>query len=269
MNYFPIQCNLASTHKLHLREPLSRGYLFAVFLTYSTTHQFFVIFVLPLGSVSMYFVSIPSRITTFDTLFIFFKVRTPALIIKIRHDTVTDIKSSFLRYFSYSLLRPWPIKLWCPVVGSSRIRTVLHVLNNLSFLEINLVFLFQQKEFEWILTEEVHAVLNQLHIILVVSSSAFFDIVFLFSWILWALFLVHSSTDQIVLLKVQFTRWDNWYKFFMLQECVKRFPLPLYGIDPASNLKQEKYVLTSPPDQLRTVISVNGDSIAHAVIQFL
>ncbi|XP_065221320.1 protein rogdi isoform X1 [Planococcus citri] len=75
-----------------------------------------------------------------------------------------------------------------------------------------------QKEFEWILTEEVHAVLNQLHIILV--------------------------------------------------ECVRRFPLPLYGNDSANSFKQEKYVLTSPPDQLKTVISVNGDSIAHADIQF-
>lgn len=31
------------------------------------------------------------------------------------------------------------------------------------------VFCFQQKEFEWVLNKEVHAVLNQLHTILVVS----------------------------------------------------------------------------------------------------
>jgi hypothetical protein len=32
------------------------------------------------------------------------------------------------------------------------------------------VFLFQQMEFEWVLHEEVHAVLNQLHTILLVSA---------------------------------------------------------------------------------------------------
>jgi len=31
------------------------------------------------------------------------------------------------------------------------------------------VFLFQQMEFEWVLHEEVHAVLNQLHTILLVT----------------------------------------------------------------------------------------------------
>lgn len=49
---------------------------------------------------------------------------------------------------------------------------------------------------------------------------------------------------------------------------MRRFPLPLYGNDSANSYKQEKYVLTSPPDQLKTVISVNGDSIAHAVSYF-
>lgn len=55
----------------------------------------------------------------------------------------------------------------------------------------------------------------------------------------------------------------SFYLFF--KECVRRFPLPLYGNDGANSNKPEKYVLTSPPDQLKTVISINGDSIAHAV----
>jgi len=35
------------------------------------------------------------------------------------------------------------------------------------------VFLFQQMEFEWVLHEEVHAVLTQLHTILLVIFLAF------------------------------------------------------------------------------------------------
>ncbi|CAH0391003.1 unnamed protein product [Bemisia tabaci] len=73
-----------------------------------------------------------------------------------------------------------------------------------------------QKEFEWVLNEEVHAVLNQLQTILV--------------------------------------------------ECVRRFPLPLCGND--SPLKQEKFILVAPPDQLKSVVSLSGDSISHAEIAF-
>lgn len=73
-----------------------------------------------------------------------------------------------------------------------------------------------QKEFEWVLSKEVHAVLNQLHVI--------------------------------------------------LTECARRFPLPLCGND--SPHKQDKFVLTSPPDHLKCVVSLNGDSIVHADINF-
>ncbi|PNF20513.1 Protein rogdi [Cryptotermes secundus] len=73
-----------------------------------------------------------------------------------------------------------------------------------------------QMEFEWVLHEEVHAVLNQLHTILL--------------------------------------------------ECVRRFPVPLCGNDGAQ--KQDKFVLTAPPEQLKCVVTVTGDSITHADINF-
>lgn len=42
------------------------------------------------------------------------------------------------------------------------------------------VFLLQQMEFEWVLHEEVHAVLNQLHTILLVSAfNALFGVLYL------------------------------------------------------------------------------------------
>jgi hypothetical protein len=39
------------------------------------------------------------------------------------------------------------------------------------------IFLFQQMEFEWVLHEEVHAVLNQLHTILLVTYYLLFGII--------------------------------------------------------------------------------------------
>lgn len=70
----------------------------------------------------------------------------------------------------------------------------------------------QQVEFEWVLHEEVHKVLKQLHEILV--------------------------------------------------ECAHRFPVPLYGNE---GKKQDKFVLTAPPEQLKCVVTLTGDSITHAV----
>ncbi|XP_069703761.1 protein rogdi isoform X1 [Periplaneta americana] len=72
-----------------------------------------------------------------------------------------------------------------------------------------------QTEFEWVLHEEVHAVLNQLHTILL--------------------------------------------------ECVRRFPVPLCGND--GPLKQDKFVLTAPPE-LKCIVTLTGDSITHADINF-
>lgn len=72
-----------------------------------------------------------------------------------------------------------------------------------------------QVEFEWVLHEEVHAVLKQLHAILV--------------------------------------------------ECAHRFPVPLYGNE---GKKQDKFVLTAPPEQLKCVVTLTGDSITHADINF-
>lgn len=73
-----------------------------------------------------------------------------------------------------------------------------------------------QMEFEWVLHEEVHAVLTQLHTILL--------------------------------------------------ECVRRFPVPLCGNDGPQ--KQDKFVLTAPPEQLKCVVTLTGDSITHADINF-
>ncbi|XP_053684699.1 protein rogdi isoform X2 [Sabethes cyaneus] len=72
-----------------------------------------------------------------------------------------------------------------------------------------------QVEFEWVLREEVHSVLKQLHAILV--------------------------------------------------ECAHRFPVPLYGNE---GKKQDKFVLTAAPEQLKCVVTLTGDSITHADINF-
>uniref|UniRef100_A0A1B6DE36 Protein rogdi n=1 Tax=Clastoptera arizonana TaxID=38151 RepID=A0A1B6DE36_9HEMI len=72
-----------------------------------------------------------------------------------------------------------------------------------------------QKEFEWVLNEEVHAVLNQLHSI--------------------------------------------------LSECVRRFPLAMCGNDVS---RVSLFVLTSPSDQMKCVVSLAGDSITKADINF-
>lgn len=48
-----------------------------------------------------------------------------------------------------------------------------------------------------------------------------------------------------------------------LQECARRFPVQLYGHDNSS--KQDKFVLSVPPDQLKCVVTLTGDSITHAV----
>ncbi|XP_030759178.1 protein rogdi [Sitophilus oryzae] len=73
-----------------------------------------------------------------------------------------------------------------------------------------------QKEFEWVLNEEIHKGLEQIHQILV--------------------------------------------------ECARRFPVALYGHDNSS--KQEKFVLSVPVDQLKCVVTLTGDSISHADINF-
>ncbi|XP_077291623.1 rogdi atypical leucine zipper [Arctopsyche grandis] len=72
-----------------------------------------------------------------------------------------------------------------------------------------------QMEFEWVLHEEVHAILHQLHTVLV--------------------------------------------------ECAHRFPVPLYGNE---NQKNEKFILTSAPENLKCMLSLTGDSITHADISF-
>ncbi|XP_058459834.1 protein rogdi isoform X2 [Malaya genurostris] len=72
-----------------------------------------------------------------------------------------------------------------------------------------------QVEFEWVLHEEVHSVLKQLHAILV--------------------------------------------------ECAHRFPVPLYGNE---GKKQDKFVLTAAPEQLKCIVTLTGDSITHADINF-
>ncbi|XP_050436664.1 protein rogdi isoform X2 [Adelges cooleyi] len=71
-----------------------------------------------------------------------------------------------------------------------------------------------QKEFEWVLNEEVHSILHQLNII--------------------------------------------------LHECVRRFP----SWDSEVPIKQEKFVLSTSPDQLKSIVSISGDTILQADIQF-
>ncbi|XP_055609837.1 protein rogdi isoform X2 [Uranotaenia lowii] len=73
-----------------------------------------------------------------------------------------------------------------------------------------------QVEFEWVLHEEVHSVLKQLHAILV--------------------------------------------------ECCHRFPVPLYHGH--EEKKQDKFILTAAPEQLKCVVTLTGDSITHADINF-
>ncbi|GBP24488.1 Protein rogdi [Eumeta japonica] len=72
-----------------------------------------------------------------------------------------------------------------------------------------------KEEFEWVLREEVHAILHQLHSVLV--------------------------------------------------ECAHRFPVPLYGNE---GQKQDKFILTSQPEQLKCIVTLTGDSITHADISF-
>ncbi|XP_026289762.1 protein rogdi [Frankliniella occidentalis] len=50
----------------------------------------------------------------------------------------------------------------------------------------------------------------------------------------------------------------------ILQECGRRFPVPLFGTDGPQ--KQDKFVLTTPPDQLKCIVSVMGDNITQAEI---
>jgi hypothetical protein len=73
-----------------------------------------------------------------------------------------------------------------------------------------------QKEFEWVLHQEVHKGLEQIH--------------------------------QI------------------LTECATRFPVRLYGHDNSN--KQDKFVLSVPSDQVKCVVTLTGDSITHADINF-
>lgn len=47
------------------------------------------------------------------------------------------------------------------------------------------------------------------------------------------------------------------------KECARRFPLNLCG---SENIhKEEKYVMSIPPDQLKCVVSLAGDTITQAV----
>ncbi|KAK5644435.1 hypothetical protein RI129_005735 [Pyrocoelia pectoralis] len=52
----------------------------------------------------------------------------------------------------------------------------------------------------------------------------------------------------------------------ILVECARRFPVQLYGND--NSTKQDKFVLSVPPDQLKCFITLTGDSISHADITF-
>lgn len=47
------------------------------------------------------------------------------------------------------------------------------------------------------------------------------------------------------------------------QECVKKFPVQLYGHD--NSLKKDKFVLSVTPESLKCVVTLTGDSITHAV----
>lgn len=46
------------------------------------------------------------------------------------------------------------------------------------------------------------------------------------------------------------------------QECAHKFPVPLYGNE---GQKQDKFILTSQPEQLKCIVTLTGDSISHAV----
>ncbi|XP_070490141.1 protein rogdi isoform X2 [Chironomus tepperi] len=51
----------------------------------------------------------------------------------------------------------------------------------------------------------------------------------------------------------------------ILVECAHRFPVPLHGND---GKKVDKFVLTSAPEQLKVVVTLTGDSITSADINF-
>ncbi|KAL1140990.1 hypothetical protein AAG570_000916 [Ranatra chinensis] len=52
----------------------------------------------------------------------------------------------------------------------------------------------------------------------------------------------------------------------ILVECVRRFPMPFSSNE--GPYKQEKFVLSGAPDQLKCVVSLSGDCISHADISF-
>lgn len=52
----------------------------------------------------------------------------------------------------------------------------------------------------------------------------------------------------------------------VIQECAHRFPVPLYGNE---GQKQDKFILTSQPEQLKCIVTLTGDSITHAVSLYL
>jgi hypothetical protein len=51
----------------------------------------------------------------------------------------------------------------------------------------------------------------------------------------------------------------------ILVECAHRFPVPLYGNE---GKKVEKFVLTAPTEQLKCVVTLTGDCISSADINF-
>lgn len=51
----------------------------------------------------------------------------------------------------------------------------------------------------------------------------------------------------------------------ILVECAHRFPVPLYGNE---GKKVDKFVLNAPQDQLKCVVTLTGDSITSADINF-
>ncbi|XP_030032713.1 protein rogdi isoform X1 [Manduca sexta] len=97
-----------------------------------------------------------------------------------------------------------------------------------------------KEEFEWVLREEVHAILHQLHSVLVVS-------------IIRKVLLLGSLYPWILT------------NYQISQECAHRFPVPLYGNE---GQKQDKFILTSTPEQLKCIVTLTGDSITHADISF-
>lgn len=52
-------------------------------------------------------------------------------------------------------------------------------------------------------------------------------------------------------------------RFIFFKECARRFPLNLCGNENIH--KEEKYVMSIPPDQLKCVVSLAGDTITQAV----